>query len=65
MRAARWTFLAHVRNTRSGDEWVEVVGGRNGDRAIRSFPPGQVFAPERAGRPGEEPSLAEAPRLPF
>jgi hypothetical protein len=65
MRAAHWTFLAHVRNTRSGDEWVEVVGGRHGDRAVRSFPPDQVFAPEQAGRGGDGPSLADAPRLPF
>lgn len=43
LRGARWTFLAHVRNAASGAEWVEVVGGRGGDRALRSFRPDQVF----------------------
>lgn len=65
MRAASWAFLAHVRNTRSGEEWVEVVGGRGGDRAVRSFPPGQVFPPDGPGSRSDGPSLADAPRLPF
>lgn len=65
MRGAHWTFLAHVHNTLSGDEWVEVVGGRGGDRTTRSFPPDQVFAPEGRGKNGEGPSLADAPRLPL
>jgi hypothetical protein len=67
-RSATWTFVAHVRNTRTGDEWVEVAGGRPGNHAVRSFRPEQIF-PAPAGRttrrPTPEPSLAEAPRLPF
>lgn len=76
MRGASWTFLAHVRNEASGDEWVEVVGGRGADRSVRSFRPDRVFpalgrpaagrrAPQgRAGR-RQRPSLAEAPQLPL
>lgn len=66
LRGARWTFLAHVRNRDTGEEWVEVVGGRSGDRKLRSFRPGQVYAPRgrtAAGRRAA--SLAEAPQLPF
>lgn len=68
-RSARWTFVAHVSNTRTGDEWVEVAGGRPGTHAVRSFRPDQIFpatAPKGgAGRSGAGPSLADAPRLPF
>ncbi len=65
LRGATWTFVAHVRNVESGEEWVEVVGGRAGDRATRSFPPERVFPP--ASRPGasSQGSFAEAPQLPF
>ena len=71
LRGASWTFRAHVRNANNGAESVEVVGGRPGDRAIRSFEPGRIFAPTGAGRRGStravagELSLAEAPRLPL
>lgn len=74
LRSATWTFVAHVRNSRTGEEWVEVVGGRPGDRMQRSFRPGQVYPPgtvrsagRRAGRPREsaQASLADAPRLPL
>lgn len=72
MRNATWEFVAHVQNTATGDEWVEVVGGRPGDRKVRSFRTGDVYPPRR-GRPGSRrarpgtgaPSLADAPRLPF
>jgi hypothetical protein len=65
LRGASWTFLAHVRNAVSGEEWVEVVGGKAGDRTVRSFRPHQVFAP--SARKGNEPrpSLADAPQLPL
>jgi hypothetical protein len=69
-RGASWTFVAHVRNTRTDEEWVEVVGGRPGNHAVRSFLPGQIF-PVGSGKGGRgrrspaEPSLADAPRLPF
>ncbi len=67
LRAATWAFVAHVTNTQSGDEWVEVVGGRPGDRMLRSFRPEQVFPPQGrgAGRGRGAASLADAPQLPF
>ena len=63
IRGASWTFVAHVANTVTGEEWVEVVGGRSGDRAVRSFRPDQLFA--ASARPGKDPSLADAPGLPL
>jgi len=66
LRAAAWEFLAHVRNDRTGDEWVEVVGGRPGDRKVRSFPPERVYPPRaRSGRAAAGPSLVDAPQLPL
>jgi hypothetical protein len=66
LRSATWAYVAHVRNTETGAEWVEVVGGRPGDRMLRSFSPSQVFAPgARRAKGGDRASLAEAPRLPF
>lgn len=66
LRSAKWEFIAHVRNIATGDEWIEVVGGRIGDRKVRSFSPDRVFAPAgRHGRPAPRSSLAEAPRLPL
>jgi hypothetical protein len=63
LRGASWQFVAHVTNDETGDEWVEVVGGRSGDRAVRSFLPAQLYAP--SARPGRDPSLADAPGLPL
>jgi hypothetical protein len=63
LRGAKWSFMAHVTNTESGEEWVEVVGGRPGDRSVRSFRPNQLYAP--SARPGHDPSLADAPGLPL
>ena len=61
-RATRSTFefVALVENLVSGDSWVEVVGGKRGDRKLWSFRPEQIFAP---GAKGRGPSLAAAPRL--
>ncbi len=69
-RSASWAFVAHVRNARTGEEWVEVVGGRSGNHAVRSFRPEQIFpATPGRGRRGAKgpagPSLADAPRLPL
>lgn len=64
-RASTWTFLAHVHNERTGEEWVEVVGGRPGSRAVRSFRPEQIFSPSGRPQAGARPSLAEAPQLPL
>ena len=63
LRGASWEFVAHVTNEETGEVWVEVVGGRAGDRAVRSFRPHQLYAP--SARPGHDPSLADAPGLPF
>ncbi len=71
MRGASWQFRAHVRNLRNGHESVEVVGGRDGDRTVRSFTPTRIFpvGSSRSGKGGragaQAPSLAEAPRLPL
>lgn len=72
MRGATWRFQAHVRNLRNGHESVEVVGGRIGERTLRSFSPDRIFpatgssAGGGSGRPGVRlPSLAEAPQLPL
>lgn len=64
-RDARWEFRAHVRNDRTGAESIEVIGGRNGDRKIRSFRPEQVFPVSARSRHPVPASLAEAPQLPF
>jgi hypothetical protein len=63
LRGATWSFVAHVANAETGEEWIEVVGGRAGDRAVRSFRLDQVYAP--SSRPGRDPSLADAPGLPL
>jgi hypothetical protein len=66
LRSAKWEFIAHVRNVVTGDEWIEVVGGRSGDRKLRSFRPERVFAPAPKKRSaGPRSSLADAPRLPL
>jgi len=68
-RSTSWSFLAHVRNVRTGEEWVEVVGGRAGSRAVRSFRPEVVFAPAprsaRRGARATRAPLADSPRLPL
>jgi hypothetical protein len=63
LRGATWEFVAHVVNDDTGEAWVEVVGGRAGDRAVRSFRPDQLYA--ATARPGRDPSLADAPGLPL
>jgi hypothetical protein len=63
LRSASWSFVAHVANVETGEEWVEVVGGKPGDRAVRSFRPDQLYA--ASSRPGRDPSLADAPGLPL
>ena len=71
MRSATWEFRAHVVNTNNGTESVEVVGGRSGERTIRSFGIERIYA-AKGKRPthwakssaGELP-LADAPQLPF
>jgi hypothetical protein len=66
LRSATWAFVAHVRNTETGEEWIEVVGGRPGDHNLRSFRPEQVYPPRAGGgKSSRPPSLAQAPRLPL
>jgi hypothetical protein len=66
VRGATWEFVAHVRNSRTGDEWVEVVGGRPGDRKLRSFSPDRIFPHRARGSGGPAgASLADAPQLPL
>jgi hypothetical protein len=73
MRGADWEFRAHVLNGHNGTESVEVVGGRPGDRRIRSFEPGRIFAVTRRKQTrgnsdkaiAGELSVAEAPQLPL
>ena len=56
LRGATWEFRAHVLNRHNGTESIEVVGGRPGDRTIRSFGPDRILrghrAAEAAGGPG-------------
>jgi len=73
IRGADWEFRAHVVNRHNGSESIEVVGGRAGDRKVRSFGPDRIFAVSGRKRPGANPdrtvagrlSLAEAPQLPL
>jgi hypothetical protein len=44
LRGASWQFRARVLNRHNGTESIEVVGGRPGDRKIRSFEPDRIFA---------------------
>jgi hypothetical protein len=72
LRRATWAFVAHVTNLETGEEWVEVVGGRSGDRSVRSFHPSQLFPPRPTTSGGRgtraaprRPSFADAPQLPL
>ncbi len=62
MRGASWSFVAQVANKETGEVWVEVVGGRSGDRAVRSFRPDQIYAV--SAKPVAT-LLADAPGLPL
>jgi len=65
-RRSTFAFVAFVRNTDTGDEWVEVRGGRNGEMRDRSFSAESVYpasarkGPRLVGAP-----LMMAPQLPF
>ncbi len=61
-RRATYAFVAFVEHTGSKSSWVEVVGGRRGDRKLWSFRPDQVFA---LGDKKKGLSLDQAPRLPL
>ena len=49
LRGASWSFVAHVANAETGEEWVEVVGGRA--VIAPSAPSGRTSStPPRPGR---------------
>jgi hypothetical protein len=65
-RRQNWTFVAHVVNEATGDEWIEVRGGRVGEAKGRSFRPDLIFPGEaRKGARVIGLSLATAPKLPL
>jgi len=64
-RGLQFCFSAFVTNRATGETWVEVIGGRSGDRKVRSFRPDQVFPPGALRRRGGTASLADQPGLPF
>lgn len=65
-RRQQWVFLAHVLNEETGDEWVEVRGGRVGEAKGRSFRPELIYpAGARKGARLVGQSLAIAPQLPI
>ncbi|MFZ1062531.1 MAG: hypothetical protein WAN30_03580 [Acidimicrobiales bacterium] len=63
-RRQQWVFVAHVRNLETGDEWVEVRGGRLGESKGRAFRPELIY-PSNAMRGSRllGASLQFAPRL--
>ena len=63
-RRQQWTFVAHVLNEATGDEWIEVRGGRVGEMKGRSFRPEMIFPMgSRKGARVVGLSLATAPQL--
>ena len=65
-RRQQWVFVAHVRNAVSGDEWVEVRGGRSGEAKTRSFRVDLIFPPSaRKGSKLVGLPYAVAPQLPL
>lgn len=65
-RRQQWVFVAHVKNTHTGDEWIEVRGGRVGEAKGRSFRPELIY-PTTAKRGARliGDSFAVAPQLPL
>jgi len=65
-RRQSWVFVAHVVNEATGDEWVEVRGGRVGEAKGRSFRPDLIFPGNaKKGSRLVGMSLADAPQLPM
>ena len=65
-RRQSWVFVAHVTNESSGEEWIEVRGGRRGEAKGRSFRPDVIFPVEsKKGSRIVGMSLFSAPRLPL
>lgn len=63
-RRSTFTFVAHITNLTTGDEWVEVHGGKANAQRTRSFRPDQIYpATAKKGSRIVGQSLADAPRL--
>jgi hypothetical protein len=63
-RRLDWTFVAHVRNEVTDDEWIEVRGGRAGEAKGRAFRPELIYPSNaRRGSKVSGLSLASAPQL--
>ncbi len=63
-RRQHWTFVAFAVNEATGEEWVEVRGGRTGESKGRSFRPEMIFpVGSRKGSQIVGLSLASAPQL--
>lgn len=63
---SNFQFVAHVMNPETGDEWIELRGGKAGEARIRSFRPDTVYL--RSARKGSKfvgLPLSAAPCLPF
>lgn len=59
-----WTFVAHVLNEATGDEWIDVRGGRVGESKGRSFRPEMIYpSGAKKGSKVVGLSLATAPQL--
>lgn len=59
-----WVFVAHVTNTATNEEWVEVRGGRSGEMKGRSFRCECIFpATAKRGSKIVGLSLSDAPQL--
>src|SRR5271156_2589161 len=63
-RRQHWTFVAFAINEATGEEWVEVRGGRTGESKGRSFHPEMIFPQgSKRGSRAVGLSLASAPQL--
>ena len=65
-RRQSWVFVAHVTNEQTGEQWVEVRGGRRGEAKGRSFRVEQVYpVAAKKGSRIVGPSFSDAPQLPL
>jgi hypothetical protein len=63
-RRLQWVFVAHVENVATGEEWVEVRGGRAGEAKGRSFRTEAIYPRDaRKGSRLVRAPLATAPQL--
>jgi hypothetical protein len=65
-RRQSWTFVAHVSNEVTGEEWIEVRGGRTGEAKGRAFRTELIYpASAKKGSRLMGLPLAFAPQLPI